>query len=84
MGKRTFGQDLDDVVHLLLEPDLQNTIGLVNDQGLQVLVHKAIGALQVIKKPSRCGNDDIDSLGQLLSLCASSEKKEKKEKKNKR
>jgi len=57
------------VVHLLLESDLQNAVGLVDDQGLQVLVHKAVGALKVIKEPSWGGNDDIDSLCQLLSLC---------------
>ena len=50
------------MVHLLLESDLQNAVGLVDDQGLQVLVHKAVGALKVIKEPSWGGNDDVDPL----------------------
>lgn len=62
----TLWQDLDDLVHLLLESNLEDTIGLVDDESLQVFVNKSVGVLQVIKEPSWGGNDDIDALGQFL------------------
>jgi hypothetical protein len=43
------GQDLDDLAHFILESDFQNTIRLINDQGLQVLEDESLGILQVIE-----------------------------------
>ena len=41
-------QALDDLLHLVLETLRQDTVGLVDDQALQVLEHEALGVLQVV------------------------------------
>ena len=45
----TFRQQLDDLLHFLLETDFQNSICLVDDQSLQVLEDESLGILQWIK-----------------------------------
>ena len=38
--ERTVGQNVDNLLHLLLESDLQYAVRLVNDETLQILEHK--------------------------------------------
>ncbi len=42
------GQQLDDLLHLLLEADVQDPVGLVHDEALQVLGHEVGGVLEVV------------------------------------
>jgi hypothetical protein len=44
-GKLTVRQDLDNLLHLLLETDFQNPIRFVNDQRLDVLEDKRFRVL---------------------------------------
>lgn len=41
-------EDLDDLMHLLLEPNLEDAVRLVDDQACQVAIHKALGVLEVV------------------------------------
>lgn len=59
---------LDDLTHLLLEADLKNSVRLVDDEALEVLVHKSLCVLEVVEQPSGRGNKEVHSLLQLLSL----------------
>mmetsp|Transcript_59862 Transcript_59862/g.120159 ORF Transcript_59862/g.120159 Transcript_59862/m.120159 type:complete len:337 (+) Transcript_59862:174-1184(+) len=43
-----FGEELDDLVHLLLEPLLQDAVRFVDDEHLQVAVHEPFRVLQVV------------------------------------
>jgi len=43
--KRTVRQELDDLLHLLLETNLENPISLVDDQSLEVLEDESLGVL---------------------------------------
>ena len=43
------GQESDDFLHFFLEADVQDSVRLVNDQGLQVLHHEVLGVLEVIQ-----------------------------------
>ena len=62
------GQDLDDLAHLVLESDLEDPIGLVDDERLQVLEDEALGVLQVVEEPARRRHHEIDAFAELLGL----------------
>ena len=64
------GQNLDDLAHFVFEADFENTIGFIDDQGLDILVDKALGVLQVIKQTSGGSDEQVDTLDQLLGLGA--------------
>ena len=44
------GQQFDDLLHLLLEADVENPVGLVDHQTLQVLVHELGRVLQTTQR----------------------------------
>jgi hypothetical protein len=50
------GQQLDDLAHLLLEPNLQDAVRLIDHEAGQVPEHKALGVLKVVQQPTRGGN----------------------------
>lgn len=52
-GVLTVGQDLDDLLHLLLEPDFQDSIRLVDDERLQVLEDERSRVLPIRRKRPR-------------------------------
>ena len=64
------GQDAHDLPHLLLEPDLQDAVRLVDDQGFEIFVHKPCRVLQVVQQPPRCGHHQVHALHQPLGLRA--------------
>ena len=41
-------QQLHDLLHLLLEPNVKDSIRLVDDEALQVLVQEVLGVLEVV------------------------------------
>lgn len=43
--ERTLRQDVDDLPHLVFEPDFENPVGLVNDQSAQVREDKSLRVL---------------------------------------
>jgi len=49
IANRTLGQDAQNLVHLFLETDLEDTVGLVDDERFEVFVHEAVGVLQVVE-----------------------------------
>ncbi len=61
-------KETQDGLHLLLETNVQDPVGLVNDEALEVLVQKGRGVLQVVKQAAGSGHDEVDALGQLLSF----------------
>ena len=54
------GQQFDDLFHLVLEADVEDTVRLVDDQTLEVLEQEAGGVLQVVQQATRRRHDDID------------------------
>ena len=68
-GLPFLGQDAHNLAHLLLESNLQDAVGLINDQAGQVAVHKPLGVLQVVQQPPGRGHNQIHPLHQLLCLC---------------
>lgn len=64
-----FGQNLDNLPHLVLETDFQYPVGLVDDERLEVLEDEG-GVLQVIQQAAGRGNQQIDALLQLVRLGA--------------
>ena len=63
------GQDLDDLAHLVLETDLENAVGLVDDERAHVLEDEG-GVLQMIEQATGGGDEQVDALAQLLGLGA--------------
>ena len=55
------GQQFDDLFHLVLEADVEDAVGLVDDQTLQVLEEEAGRVLQVVQQPARRRHDDVDA-----------------------
>ena len=49
-GLALLGKALDDLLHLVLEPLGQDSVGLVDHQALEVLKDKALGVLQVLEQ----------------------------------
>lgn len=64
-------QDLDDLAHLVFETNFQNSVCFVDDEGLEVLEYEALGVLQMVEQSSGSRNQQVDTLGELLCLCAS-------------
>lgn len=62
------GQDLDNLAHFILETDFQDTIRLVDDQRLHVLVDETLGVLQVIQQTSWRRNKQVDTLHEFLGF----------------
>lgn len=61
------GQDLDNLPNLVLEADLEYSIGLVDDERLEVLEDKG-GVEQVVEQPARSGDEEVHALGELFGL----------------
>lgn len=66
----TVRQDLDDLFHLLLEPDFQDPVRLVDDERFQILENEGFGVLH------ERGIDDISQRVQLNFDCRSEEKQQ--------
>lgn len=64
------GQDLDNLPHFILETNLEDTIGLVNDQRLEVLENE-LGVEQVVEQSAGRRNQEVHALGQLVDFCSS-------------
>ena len=62
------GQQLHDLLHLLLESDVEAPVRLVDDEALEVLVEEVLGVLEVVEQPARGSHQDVDPLLQLLRL----------------
>lgn len=56
------GQNFENLVHFLLEPDFQNRVGFVDDQAHQVVKHEALGGLEVIQQPAGGAHQDVAAL----------------------
>jgi len=65
--ERTVGQELDDLLHLLLETDLENPIGLIDDQSLEVLEDESLGVLFEVKREERKKRTRVRSASTLSS-----------------
>ena len=63
-----FGQQGEDLGHLLLEADFENAVGLVDDQVHQVVEDEPLSVLHVVQKPSRSAHQDVYPFLQLQSL----------------
>ena len=63
------GQDLDDAAHFVFESDFKDTVGLVDDQALEVLENKTGSVVQVVEQSSGCCDEQVHALDQLLCLC---------------
>ena len=63
------GKDLNDLAHFVLETDLENTVGLVDDERSHVLENEG-GVLEMIEQATWGGDEQVDSLAQLLGLSA--------------
>lgn len=50
---------LNDLVHLLLESNVQNSVGFIDDQALEVGKVEAFSVLQMIQETTRRSNDEI-------------------------
>jgi len=70
IANRTLGQDAQNLVHLFLETDLEDAVRLVDDERLEVLVHEAVGVLQVVEQAAGRRHQQVHALGQLLRLRA--------------
>mmetsp|Transcript_86 Transcript_86/g.336 ORF Transcript_86/g.336 Transcript_86/m.336 type:complete len:256 (-) Transcript_86:293-1060(-) len=68
-GLPVLWQQLDDLLHLLLEPDVQDAVGLVDHQALQVLKVEGGGVLEVIQQPSGRAHHQVAPPRQLLGFC---------------
>lgn len=64
------GKNLDDLAHLVLETDFENTVSLVNNEGLQVLKDETLGVLKVIEQTTGGCDDQVDTLGELVGFGA--------------
>lgn len=64
------GENLDNLSDFVLETDFENTVGLVDNQRLEVLEDKG-SVEEVVKQAARRGNKQIDTLGQLLGFGSS-------------
>ena len=68
MKEQTFGQPGNDLAHLLLKANLQNPVGLVNDQRLQIVKHKPLSVFEVVEQPTGRGDEQVDAFEELLNL----------------
>mmetsp|Transcript_24334 Transcript_24334/g.55494 ORF Transcript_24334/g.55494 Transcript_24334/m.55494 type:complete len:394 (+) Transcript_24334:148-1329(+) len=59
-GLSLLGQQFEYVMHVLLEAHLQDSIGLVHDEHLQVVELEPLGVLQVVEQTSRRGHQHVD------------------------
>ena len=66
--RRTLGEKVNDRFQLFLEADLEDAVGLINDQALEVLEDEATGTLEMVEKATRSGDEETDSFDQLVSL----------------
>lgn len=64
----TVRQNLDDLLHLFLETDLEDTVGLVDDERLEVLEHEPLGVLEVVEQTTGSRNEEVDALDELVGL----------------
>ena len=68
MKEQTFGQPGNDLAHLLLKANLQNPVGLINDQRLQIVKHKPLSVFEVVEQPTGRGDEQVDAFEELLDL----------------
>lgn len=61
------GENLDNLAHFILETNLENTVGLVDNQGLEVLEDEG-GVLEMIEQSTGGSNEQIDTLSELVGL----------------
>ena len=66
--ERLTWQNLEDLFHFFFETNVENAIGLVNNQTLQVFEQKVARILQVVKQTTRRGHQNVDSLAELFGL----------------
>ena len=55
-------------VGIIAGSHLQNAVGLVDNEALQVLEHEALGVLQMVKQPPRGADKEIDAFLELVGL----------------
>ena len=55
------GQKLDDPLHLFFKADIQDSVSLVDDQALQVLVQEVLRVLKVVQQSTRSCHQNIYS-----------------------
>jgi hypothetical protein len=55
------GQKFDDPLHLFLESDVEDAVGLVDDEALQVLVQEVLRVLQVVQQAAGRRHQDVDA-----------------------
>lgn len=63
---RFLGENLDNLLHFILETHLQDAVSLIEDEHLHVLEHKAGGVLQMIQKTAGSRNEQIHTLVELV------------------
>ena len=54
-------QKFDNPFQFFLEPNVQDSISLVDDEALQILVKEVFRVLEMIKQTTRSGNQDVDA-----------------------
>ena len=64
------GQQPHDGAQLVLESDLENAVGLVNHEALQILEHETLGVLQVIEQAAGRADENVDALDEAVGLGA--------------
>ena len=63
-------QQPDDLLHLLLEADVRDPVGLVKVAALEVLEEEALDVLEVVQEAAGGDHEDVDTFRQLLGLTA--------------
>ena len=62
------GDELDDLTHLVLETHLEDSVGLIEDKGAEVLDHETGGVLEVIEETAGSGDEEVNTLCELLGF----------------
>ena len=62
-------QNLQDFLDFQFETNIQNTIGLIDDQAGKILEHEALCILKMIQKTTRSSNEDTNARNKLLCFC---------------
>ena len=62
------GQDADNLLHFLLETDVEDAVALVDDEALQVLEEEVARVLQVVEQSARRRHQNVDALDQFGGL----------------
>ena len=65
------GQDLDNLSHLVFETNLEDPVGFVDAERLEVGEDKALGVLKVIEQTTGSSDDEVDTFLQLVRFGAS-------------